>query len=129
MSNKTGNFLLKGTTSYFPEKPYTIDGSVKENIIFYEEFHSLKYYNAISLAQLNNDILCSYPGYDDVPIDYLELNIQQLQKISLARAIFCDRYIVAAERTEFVIFFYIALPNFFVQRYCSSGGASKCFRQ
>lgn len=126
MSNKTGNFLQKGTTSFFPQKPYTVDGSVKDNIIFYEEFHSLKYYNAISLAQLNNDILCSYPGYDDVPIDYLELNAQQLQKISLARAIFCERYIAAAEPTVDV--FNIKFHKNFIQRYRSFGRTSKCFR-
>lgn len=115
-----------GTTSFFPQKPYTVDGSVKDNIIFYEEFHSLKYYNAISLAQLNNDILCSYPGYDDVPIDYLELNAQQLQKISLARAIFCERYIAAAEPTVDV--FNIKFHKNFIQRYRSFGRTSKCFR-
>lgn len=91
MKNTTGHFLQQGKAAFFPEQPYMIEGSVKENIIFYEEFDSVKYYKVFSLVGLNNDTVCSYPGYDDIPVSYLDLSMQQLQKISMARAIFCER--------------------------------------
>lgn len=97
MAHKSGSFLKKGRSAYFPEQPFMLDGSVKENILFYEEFHSLNYYSALSLASLNMDILGSQPGYDDIPVRYLNLSKEQKQKISLARALFSDRDTIVLE--------------------------------
>lgn len=97
MPHKSGSFLKKGRSAFFPEQPFMLDGSVKENILFYEDFHSLNYYSALSLAALNMDILGSQPGYDDIPIRYLDLSVEQLQKISLARALFSERDTIILE--------------------------------
>lgn len=43
--------------------------------------------------KLNEDILQA-AGTDDIPIIYLELTAQQLERIVLARAIYCTRQIV-----------------------------------
>lgn len=42
---------------------------------------------------LNEDFLQA-PGSDDIPIPYLELTGQQLERIALARAVYCHRQIV-----------------------------------
>lgn len=43
--------------------------------------------------KLNEDILQA-AGTDDIPINYLELTAQQMERIVLARAIYCHRQIV-----------------------------------
>lgn len=88
----TGNISRKGNIAYFPTKPYMEDDkSARENIIFYDKFDELKYENAMSLVQLSQRCLGSDPLCEDIPVGELELSTQQLQKINLARAIYCDK--------------------------------------
>lgn len=88
----TGKISRKGNIAYFPTKPYMEDDkSARENIIFYDKFDELKYENAMSLVQLSQRCLGSDPLCEDIPVGELELSTQQLQKINLARAIYCDK--------------------------------------
>lgn len=78
--------------SYFPETPYLEnDESVLNNVIFYQQFDKEKYENALEMVQLGKKGIGSDPVCEDVPVGQLELTPKQMQKISLARSIFCDR--------------------------------------
>lgn len=69
------------------------DKSAKENVIFYQKFDAQKYESAMSLVQLSQRCLGSDPLCEDIPVGELELSTKQIQKISLARSIYCDKYV------------------------------------
>lgn len=89
---ESGVIIRNGKIAYFPETPYLEnDESVLNNVIFYQQFDKEKYENAMEMVQLGKNGLGSDPICEDVPIGQLELTTKQMQKISLARSIYCDR--------------------------------------
>lgn len=85
-----GSLFSRGRLAFFPQhSSYMKMGSVKENVCFGNEFDSTQYYRAIALGFLNHDI-CNELGKDDVPIGDLQLSAEQMQRIDLARAVFCE---------------------------------------
>lgn len=66
-------------------------GSVRDNITFGTDFDSIRYYKAISITRLSNEI-CFTGNKDDYPIESFQFNKEQLERICFARAIFCDRF-------------------------------------
>lgn len=87
---KDGILRQRGVIGYFSENPYICVGSVKDNILLGAEFDAKRYYAAISITNLNDDVL-QVLGMDEQPIENLDLNLQQRQRIALARAIYSDR--------------------------------------
>ncbi len=87
---KDGILRQRGVIGFFSENPYLCIGSVKDNILMGTEFDAKRYYSAINLTNLNEDVLLSV-GADEQSIDNLDLNLQQKQRIALARAIYSDR--------------------------------------
>lgn len=88
----TGNISQNGNIAYFPTNPYMEDDkSAKENIIFHQTFDAMKYESAMTLVKLSQRCLGSDPLCEDIPVGELELSNQQLQKINLARSIYCDK--------------------------------------
>jgi ABC-type transport system involved in cytochrome bd biosynthesis fused ATPase/permease subunit len=85
-----GQVRQRGKIAYFPEEPFITLGSLKSNILMGAEFDAKKYYRAVSAVKLNEDILKTL-GADDLPIETLNLNKQQCERIQLARAIYSDR--------------------------------------
>ncbi|XP_055630835.1 ATP-binding cassette sub-family C member 11-like isoform X2 [Toxorhynchites rutilus septentrionalis] len=88
-----GKVLQRGKMAYFPSKPVLLNASVKDNVLFGEAMDPQRYYLATHTMMLNEDTLQA-PGSDDIPIPYLELTGEQLERIALARAIYCHRQIV-----------------------------------
>lgn len=90
---ESGVIIRNGKFAYFPETPYLEnDESVLNNVIFYQKFNKERYENALEIVLLGKKGIGSDPICEDSPIGQLELSAQQMQKISLARSIFCDRY-------------------------------------
>lgn len=80
----------RGKIAYFPEEPFISVGSLKSNIIMGSEFDPKRYYKAVAAVKLNEDILMTM-GADDLPIETLNLNRQQYERIQLARAIYAEK--------------------------------------
>lgn len=90
-----GEICINGKFRYFPEIPYIKFGTAKENIIFgaSSSLDNLKYFDVLDKTKLI-DVLCDPPDNDNIPIGYLQLGLDQLQKINLAQALYCDdRYV------------------------------------
>lgn len=87
---KDGILRQRGVIGYFSENPYICVGSVKDNILLGADFDAKRYYAAISITNLNDDVL-QILGMDEQPIENLDLNLQQRQRIAMARAIYSDR--------------------------------------
>ncbi|XP_062702250.1 ATP-binding cassette sub-family C member 12-like isoform X2 [Aedes albopictus] len=90
---RKGKVLQRGKIAFFPSKLVLMNSSLKENVLFGESMDPKRYYFAVQAMKLNEDILQA-AGTDDIPIIYLELTAQQLERIVLARAIYCSRQIV-----------------------------------
>ncbi|XP_058813678.1 uncharacterized protein LOC131677708 isoform X2 [Topomyia yanbarensis] len=90
---RRGKVLQRGKLAYFPSEPVLMNTSLKENVLFGEPMDPQRYYLATHAMKLNEDILQA-AGADDIPISYLELTVQQLERIVLARAVYCHRHIM-----------------------------------
>ncbi|XP_058467335.1 ATP-binding cassette sub-family C member 11-like isoform X2 [Malaya genurostris] len=90
---RKGKVLQRGKLAFFPSDPVLMNASLKENVLFGEPMDAQRYYLATNAMKLNEDILQA-AGADDIPITYLELTVQQLERIVLARAIYCHRQII-----------------------------------
>ncbi|XP_062535877.1 ATP-binding cassette sub-family C member 12-like isoform X2 [Armigeres subalbatus] len=88
---RKGKVLQRGKLAFFPSKLVLLNASLKDNVLFGEPMDTNRYYSAIHAMKLNEDIL---QAADDIPITYLELTAQQLERIALARAIYCHRQVV-----------------------------------
>ncbi|XP_059610068.1 ABC transporter C family member 3-like [Phlebotomus argentipes] len=87
-----GAFQKRGKIAFFPEDCALCLGSLKDNILMGAEFDEKLFYEAINGAQLN-DILIR-PGMEDEDIGSLELSVSQLDRLTLAQAIYTNRNII-----------------------------------
>ncbi|XP_070489977.1 ATP-binding cassette sub-family C member 12-like isoform X2 [Chironomus tepperi] len=87
---KEGIMRQRGVVGFFSEEPFICIGSVKDNILMGTDFDAKRYYAAVTMTHLNDDVLQTL-GTDELPIEMLDLNQQQKQRIALARAIYSDR--------------------------------------
>uniref|UniRef100_A0A7G3AKM0 Putative multidrug resistance-associated protein/mitoxantrone resistance protein n=1 Tax=Lutzomyia longipalpis TaxID=7200 RepID=A0A7G3AKM0_LUTLO len=87
-----GVFQKRGKIAFFPENCALSLGSLKDNILMGDDFNDQLFYEAINGAQLN-DILIR-PGMEDEDIGSLELSASQLDKVTLAQAIYTKRNII-----------------------------------
>lgn len=86
LSLRLGDFYQKDKCSFYPENPYTLDGgSIRENIVFFDDWDEVRYQESLALVQLHFNA-----GFDETPIEEV-LDLHLRQKISLARALFSDR--------------------------------------
>ena len=93
----SGLVRQRGKIAFFPESPFIIMGSIKQNILMGCEFDAQKYYRAITAVNLNDDVLLTL-GSDEFPIEALDLNKQQLQRVAFARALYCERDVYIFEQ-------------------------------
>lgn len=79
----------RGKLAFYPEIPYITNGSIKDNILMGQSFDATLYYTATRIARLNEDI-CKAPGIEDILIGDLDLSKSQLERIVIARAVYCS---------------------------------------
>ena len=93
---KVHGFLeIKGKIAYVKQDPFVIPGSVKDNILFGNEYDESKFEQAISICMLENDIEKFDQGVDTlIGEEGLNLSGGQKARISLARAIYSDAEII-----------------------------------
>ena len=89
--------IVNGTISYASQNPWILNGTVRDNIIFYNELDMQRYYKVLEKCQLLSD-LNQLPGGELTEISSNGQNISGGQKarISLARAIYknADIYVL-----------------------------------
>ena len=83
--------IVNGAISYASQNPWILNGTVRDNIIFYNELDIERYKKVLQICQLISD-LSQLPGGDMAEISSNGQNISGGQKarISLARAIYKD---------------------------------------
>ncbi|KAL1122347.1 hypothetical protein AAG570_003752 [Ranatra chinensis] len=88
-----GKLCKDGTFAYVSQEPWLLNATLKDNILFGEQFVAKRYFNAIYCCNLNDDINM-LPGGDDTEIGERGINLSggQKQRIALARALYSDRY-------------------------------------
>lgn len=86
---KSGDLKLKSKIEYYPETPFLLNSSVKDNIIMHSVFDSVRYYNAINSTGLDKDILVA-PGTEEFEIMSLDLTAEQIFRVVLARALYSE---------------------------------------
>ena len=95
--NKDTYNIVNGTISYASQNPWILNGTVRDNIIFYNELDIQRYSKVLEICQLLSD-LSQLPGGELTEISSNGQNISGGQKarISLARAIYknADIYIL-----------------------------------
>ncbi|XP_055585408.1 ATP-binding cassette sub-family C member 12-like [Uranotaenia lowii] len=90
---RRGKVFHRGKIAFFPTDPILINDTLKQNVLFGEPLDTQRYYGAINALMLNDDILKAATT-DDMPLPYLELTLQQMERVALARAVYCQRQII-----------------------------------
>ena len=85
---------INGKISYASQIPFIINDTIRNNIVFFNEFDSERYQTVLSVCQLRQDIE-SLPGKDFTEISSNNLSGGQKARINLARAVYntADIYI------------------------------------
>ncbi|CAH0559495.1 unnamed protein product [Brassicogethes aeneus] len=86
-----GHLITKGRISYASQEPWLYPCTVKENIIFGEEFDKKRYQNVINMCGLKDDLNNFQHGEDTNVINGgLNFSKGQQSRINLARAVYRD---------------------------------------
>ena len=89
--NANSKIVINGELSYASQQPWVMTDTVKNNIIFNNEFNEEKYNEIVSVCELENDFL-EFPNGDKTEINSTSANVSGGQKarISLARCLYKD---------------------------------------
>lgn len=85
----TGDYRRSGTITYYPERPYMmVNRSIRQNVTFAcGNFNESRYRDALATVQL-----CMSKDFDTVSHSTAIQDKQWLQRISLARALYEERW-------------------------------------
>lgn len=88
---QTGKCEIYGTISYASQMPWIFEGTVRQNIVFTEEFDDEKFQQVISVCCLNKDIE-QMPHEDLTLVGECGFSLSggQSARINLARAVYRD---------------------------------------
>ena len=93
----SSKIILNGELSYFSQQPWIMTDTVKNNIIFNNEFNEDKYREVVSVCELENDFN-EFVNGDKTEINSTSANVSGGQKarISLARCLYkeADLYLL-----------------------------------
>ena len=95
-SDKTGpKIIIDGELSLIEQKPFILNDTIRENILFGEELDKNRYNLVIESSQLGRDLEI-LPGGDLTEIGERGINLSGGQKarISIARAVYANKEIV-----------------------------------
>ncbi|KAJ7311830.1 hypothetical protein JRQ81_006141 [Phrynocephalus forsythii] len=87
-----GSVAVDGKLAYVSQQAWIFHGSVRENILFGENYDERRYNYALKVCCLNSDLdLLPYGDMTEIGERGLNLSGGQKQRISLARAVYADR--------------------------------------
>lgn len=89
---KNGKVVKNGEVALISQSAFLLNASIKDNILFYNEYNEDKYKKALILSCLFDDIQ-QLPGGDMTEIGERGINLSggQKQRISIARAIYANK--------------------------------------
>ncbi|CAK9831718.1 ATP-binding cassette sub-family C member 5 [Anthophora retusa] len=87
-----GHILREGSCAYVSQQAWIVNATFKENILFGNQFDAKRYYQALTVCNLKED-LNMLPGGDETEIGERGINLSggQKQRVALARALYADR--------------------------------------
>ncbi|XP_076234372.1 ATP-binding cassette sub-family C member 5-like [Calliopsis andreniformis] len=87
-----GHISREGSCAYVSQQPWIVNTTLKENILFGNEFDAKRYYQTLTICNLKEDINM-LPGGDETEIGERGINLSggQKQRIALARALYANR--------------------------------------
>ena len=90
-SNELYNIYINGSISYVPQIPWIQNETIKNNILFFNEYNEIKYEEALNISELKYDLM-NLEGGDLTEIGERGINLSGGQKVrlTLARAIYQD---------------------------------------
>lgn len=84
-----GRLEISGDISYAPQEPWLFEGSVKNNIVFVEDFNEKRYREVVKVCALERDFQLLPLGDETIVGERgISLSGGQRARISLARAIY-----------------------------------------
>ncbi|XP_051169795.1 ATP-binding cassette sub-family C member 5-like isoform X2 [Leptopilina boulardi] len=88
----SGQAMRNGSCAYVGQQAWIINATFKENVIFGEAFDPKRYYRALSICSLKDDINM-LPSGDETEIGERGVNLSggQKQRLALARAFYSNR--------------------------------------
>nr|CAD7196531.1 unnamed protein product [Timema douglasi] len=88
----TGQVTRDGTCAYVSQEPWVLNATLRDNILFGENFDAKRYYDTLYCCSLTEDINM-LPGGDQTEIGDKGINLSggQKQRVALARALYADR--------------------------------------
>nr|CAD7397359.1 unnamed protein product [Timema cristinae] len=89
----TGQVTRDGTCAYVSQEPWVLNATLRDNILFGENFDAKRYYDTLYCCSLTEDINM-LPGGDQTEIGDKGINLSggQKQRVALARALYADRF-------------------------------------
>ena len=92
MVKTKGTVEITGNIAYCGQTAWILNSTIKDNIVFDEEYDEEKYYRILKACQLENDLISLEAG-DATEIGERGINLSggQKQRISLARAAYSSR--------------------------------------
>ncbi|XP_076163958.1 ATP-binding cassette sub-family C member 5-like isoform X3 [Ptiloglossa arizonensis] len=87
-----GHISREGSCAYVSQQAWIVNATFKENILFGSEFDANRYYHALTVCNLKEDI-DMLPGGDETEIGERGINLSggQKQRVALARAFYANR--------------------------------------
>ncbi|XP_043596465.1 multidrug resistance-associated protein 5-like isoform X4 [Bombus pyrosoma] len=87
-----GHILREGSCAYVSQQAWIVNATFKENILFGNQFDAKRYYQALTVCSLKED-LNMLPGGDETEIGERGINLSggQKQRVALARALYANR--------------------------------------
>ena len=91
INNSNSKAIINGELSYASQQPWVMTDTVRNNIIFNNEFDEEKYNQVVSVCELEKDFM-EFPNGDKTEINSTSANVSGGQKarISLARCLYKD---------------------------------------
>ncbi|KAM8799191.1 ATP-binding cassette sub-family C member 12-like [Eudromia elegans] len=92
MNLHDGTVAVDGTLAYVSQQAFIFHGSIRENILFGEEYNEKRYNYAVNVCSLESDMeILPHGDMTEVRERGLNLSGGQKQRISLARAVYANR--------------------------------------
>lgn len=91
LENYSGNIDVRGKVAYISQQPWIFTASIKQNILFGNEYNKEKFDRIVSVCSLKKDIELLPFGEDTLAAEKgINLSGGQRARISMARALYSE---------------------------------------